>query len=553
MVVAPTSRIILLKNPIEIDYLNELNFATRQAQFNYFYNLPKLECSNATYVRKEGVIRFPTDPEMEGTTYDDLLEYNYCMYQNNKWSNKWFYAFIKNITYDNIGMSLIEIETDVWQSWGFDITFKNSFVEREHVADDTIGKHIIPEDLEIGDPVSYDKVEYLNDPNKFKPCFAVTEMPDESVSPILHKNIGGIYGGLYYFVADSTTDADNIIKIYDMCSKPDAIVSIFMVPLGLYDILNYDTWTLTKSGVTVSANIREIDDGSYTHTDPTTHETTTKYGSTWLPGVSLEKPTKIGTYTPKNGKMLTYPYVYCLATNNVGTTIPFRFEDSYYEDLNNKKYLTFFVEAVVTGGLSMKAIPIKYKNLQENYMYGITLGKIPMCSWVSDFYLNWVTQNGVNTVINGVANTITSGTQAAMGSPSGFASTITSIFNTMHQFRIADITPNQARGNVNSGDINFSYEGSGGFTLYSMGIKEQYAKIIDDYFSMFGYKVNSVKPINYTSRTYWNYVKTIGCNIVGDIPQADLEKIKEIFNNGVTMWHDPTKFLDYSQNNTIVT
>ena len=69
---------------------------------------------------------------------------------------------------------------------------------------------------------------------------------------------------------------------------------------------------------------------------------------------------------------------------------------------------------------------------------------------------------------------------------------------------------------------------------------------------MYGYKVNDVKTPNITGRTNWNYVKTIGCNIVGDVPQDDMQKIKDIFNNGVTLWHNPSTFLDYSQSNNIV-
>ncbi len=98
MLIAPTSKIILLKNPIEIDYMNELTFASKTAQYNYFHGLTKLECDNATYVRKDEVVRFPTDPSLNGVTYDDLIQYNYCMYQNDKWSNKWFYAFVKSVT-----------------------------------------------------------------------------------------------------------------------------------------------------------------------------------------------------------------------------------------------------------------------------------------------------------------------------------------------------------------------------------------------------------------------------------------------------------------------
>ena len=115
-----------------------------------------------------------------------------------------------------------------------------------------------------------------------------------------------------------------------------------------------------------------------------------------------------------------------------------------------------------------------------------------------------------------------------------------------------DYSPVEAKGNVNAGDVNWAM-GLNQFVLYKMSVKYEWAKRIDDYFNMFGYKVNELKTPNITGRTYWNYVKTIGCNITGDIPQEDIEKIKSMFNNGVTLWHNTSKFLDYSQNNTIVT
>ena len=91
--------------------------------------------------------------------------------------------------------------------------------------------------------------------------------------------------------------------------------------------------------------------------------------------------------------------------------------------------------------------------------------------------------------------------------------------------------------------------GRNGFSFYKMSIKQEYAKIIDDFFSMYGYKVNEVKIPNILGRTNWNYVKTIDCNLLGDIPQEDMQKLKDIFNSGVTFWHNPNTFLDYSQSN----
>ena len=90
------------------------------------------------------------------------------------------------------------------------------------------------------------------------------------------------------------------------------------------------------------------------------------------------------------------------------------------------------------------------------------------------------------------------------------------------------------------------------FTFRKMRAKTEFLQAIDNYFTMYGYKVNLLKIPNITGRTNWNYIKTIGANILGNLPQLDLEEIKEMFNNGITLWHNTSTFLDYSQTNNIV-
>jgi hypothetical protein len=69
-----------------------------------------------------------------------------------------------------------------------------------------------------------------------------------------------------------------------------------------------------------------------------------------------------------------------------------------------------------------------------------------------------------------------------------------------------------------------------------MSIKSEYAKIIDNYFDMFGYKVCRVKEPNTNHRAKYWYTKTIDANIDGGVPGKDLQKIKEAYNNGITFW-----------------
>jgi hypothetical protein len=138
----------------------------------------------------------------------------------------------------------------------------------------------------------------------------------------------------------------------------------------------------------------------------------------------------------------------------------------------------------------------------------------------------------------------TAGVGLIAGSIMGIADSVKTIYQ--HSF-----SPVQAEGDVNSGDITFSNKKSG-FEAHKCQIREEYARVIDNFFSMFGYKVNTLKIPTFESRLNWNYIKTNGLNITGDIPQKDMQKIKDIFNNGITFWHNPSTFLDYSQSNYIV-
>ena len=127
------------------------------------------------------------------------------------------------------------------------------------------------------------------------------------------------------------------------------------------------------------------------------------------------------------------------------------------------------------------------------------------------------------------------------GSIMGIADSVKTIYQ--HSF-----SPVQAEGDVNSGDITFS-SGKTTFEAHKCQIREEYARIIDNYFSMFGYLVNSVKVPNIYGRRNWNYVKTTACNINANIPQMDLAEIKELFNSGITLWHSTVNFKNYSANN----
>ena len=547
-IITPQTDLVLLKCPLELDQHNQLTFANATAQYNYFYGLPKLAFDKFTYQRKDNTIRV-------GALIDDLYEYNYVMYRNTNHSNKWFYAYITDLQYVSDQVTAISIKTDVWQTYQFDLTYKKVFVEREHVNDDTVGKHTVPEGIELGEYVQNGSVinsDLLNtstESNVCYICFQVSDYPTQvhtGISPafpndVTGRKVGGVYSGLDYIMVLTADDANNLIACYDADSKSNAIVAIFTVPFGAINASN------------MSIVNRTSDYGNFTtfmfSSDSSTAIT--------LDTITLTKPTTLDGYTPKNGKMKTYPFCYFYTSNNAGTEVDF-----HWEDFSSSP--TFTIDGVVSQGMSIKAYPTNYKKGTglDGYTYGIACGKLPICAWNTDYYVNWCTQNAINIPLNLATSVVkstaaiaggiaTGGAYGAIAGVGGGLNLLRSVADVVNQHYQASLTPDQAKGNANCGDINMA-KTRFGFTFYPMSVKYEYAKICDDYLSMFGYKVNEVKIPNVTGRTNWNYVKTIGCYIKADIPQDDLNEIKSLFDKGITFWHNPSTFMDYSQSNAIV-
>lgn len=216
MAVTPNTDIRLLKTPFEIDNQNQLTFSSVSAQTTYFLTLPHLEEDNCSYQRRDNVIRFPAH-------IDSILDYNYVMYKNENYTNKWFYAFITNMEYLNDNVTLISIETDCFQTWQFDIVYKKMFVEREHVNDDTIGKHTIPENLNVGEVIEETEIEDTSYQNLFGYWIGIYsdwDIPDSSSSG------GQQYSGITIYNNVVSGNKLYLIKIVDITSYKDLLCFI---------------------------------------------------------------------------------------------------------------------------------------------------------------------------------------------------------------------------------------------------------------------------------------------------------------------------------------
>ena len=553
-VITPNTDLYLLKVPLEIDSVNQLTFSNATAQFNYFNSLPKLAVDDFTYQRKDGTIRFSAN-------FDEIVTYNYVMYRNTEYSNKWFYAYITDIEYLNDSVSAVAIKTDVWQTWQFDLNYKRTFVEREHVNDDTIGLHTVPENLDLGEyqinatqhfSLNGDYEAVLPSDEKWWVCFVVTQPPEPNnpvpIVPNTGADMGNAFSALTYFAVSSANGYADAKAVLDWYKKSpstltDTIINMYMIPYSCVDASTYQSWTRTDVSPQVTFRVYAV--------RPTIRLQHNSQPVT-------ENTVMSGSYTPRNKKLYTYPYSYLYMSNKNGTDIVYHWEDGG-RDSDNMPTFSFYTAIVPSASLSAKLYPQQYKGKSESssyyglWNYGISYGKIPLCAWMSDYYTNWLTQNGVNIATNIATSAIGAGIGlvTGVGAIAGVAGLGSTIANTMAEIHKASVTPDQAQGDVNVGDSTFAYTRNN-ITAYHMSIRSEYSRMIDSYFDMFGYKINRVKLPNITGRRNWNYVKTIGCYIDADIPQGDLQEIKDMFDKGVTFWHNPATFADYSQNNDII-
>ena len=479
------SKVYLLNVPLEDDMKNTLYFANSTAQHNYFNSNISRTYNNVSYQSETRTFRCPDQ-------IDSVRQHNYMMWQNSAYSGKWFYAFIKKMTYVSDGYTDVEFEVDPLQTWMFDITVRPSFIEREHTNNDSWGANTVPENLETGEYICNEHYRdstmdnYSNDL-----CFimASTSQPvageaKDTVAGSARYN--GVYTGLTYYRYDSTNPIDIMLEIFANSGKTEAINGVFMAP----------KWLAPLSG----GVLRDV----------------AQSGSPYQFDISVSKQSTLNGYNPRNNKLKCFPYNYLLVSNNIGQN-----SIMHYEKFSAST-ATFRVKGVLNPGCSINLTPRDYNGSHNSDIDAIQLGKFPICNYRNDMYTNWLTQNSVNTKLDvgrGVLKIVGGTLLLASGAGSLEGASLIGlggidIFNSAKQQYEHSLTSPQAEGNINNGDVTYA-SGNERITLYQMSIRQEYCRVIDDFFDKYGYKTNRIKIPNQNSRPYWNYVQIASSEDIG--------------------------------------
>ena len=625
--IVPQGQIILLKNvPLSSDYINTYWFETRTVQNNYFQGFSNITLSHQYYQRKNrGWLRVQAN-------YIDILQVTYMMWINQPatalnqativrpgYENRWYYAFVDKINYINDSVVEIHYTLDVIQSYMFDVQYEDTYIERVVQDTDAVGDNLIDEGIPVGDYV-YAGVGDL-----------VFRKYGTSVGHIaLHQGMRPIVAATCNMDYEDSTDG---VAVTTQQSGNGIVIGCLMLDPYFYDVeshLNPDkgckAWLDAMPGEKYGAILGIVMMPEVFRRGVSSNGTDSPIVAANTMGhlisAGINKPTTLGTYTPKNKKLLTYPYNSLLISSSDGTSQIFAYE------LFNRGYNTvnFRLDYVYTFPLQGVLYPDSDYKMQSNSYYHLPyvmpLPQLPTCTWSNDTFKAWAAMNtgytalsiagsilDMATVVGGAmigglagagtevlatgagrltseAGLIPFGTEASGDVPytitgsTSFGTNMSDMSRQIGGMRLVGDITNIGRNLINIHNAKIipdSFNGSSsnlasvvsgmfGYAYCQRCIREDYAKQLDDYFTMFGYKQNRIMTIHHNltssdtnpntslhNRTRFTYIKTSNMDVKGAIPAEDKETFCKIFNKGIRFWSDRTGIGNYISTNAFIT
>lgn len=580
MYINPNSTIKLLKNvPLDNTYDHTIYFTSSNQQYTYFNSFTKYTFDNQYYQRvNRGYLRIKRKA-------DDLYDCNYLMFRNTAYGDKWFYAFVSSVEYINDSVTEIQFEIDVMQTWYFNYTLGQSFVEREHAASDAVGENLVPENLPTGE-IMYagESVILRHNHNDVggtnrELCVVVAAPFDKQGVSAAGGEASYLYSGVKFNVfidQPNSTIIDQLNSFFNsilVAPKAEQVVTAF------YYFKDFAVNPNTDTPIT----------GLYSE-DFSFRPDWSGYKNNYLdPNEEL--------YIPHNNKLLTAPYNYFTITDFSGSSMDYMYEFFDHHTFDDCKFK-------IIGGLSttpaIAIVPQNYMGFgslatSSNFDYAFWYSNFPKIAWNSDGFIAWLAQTAVGMAGKITGDVISSGYLGALGgaishnivatSPEVWkASQARIILDTpasvaqANSGKYPEYHPNLAspppdptglsgsvgnvmasgaiaalKGRVAHGNNSYApdwYCNNIRVSVIQKKIRKEWAEKIDSYFDRFGYATMMTKVPNRHVRERWTYTKTLGCVLAtSNLPADDAKKICAIYDHGITFWVSTATVGDYSRSN----
>lgn len=487
-------------------YQHTIWFQDSQAQMRYFEGKVVKTFSSYSYLRKKWSIKVDATPEQ-------AQSWTYLFFKNGV-NGKYYFYFINSIEYVNDNTVELSLELDVMQTYLGEYNLAPSFVEREHSASDEIGEHTLDEGLELGELVVNKKTNM--DMQEMVLLILSSGYPvGDGLGGQTYSVLNGVYSGLSVYAVEEANWGTFALDLLENTKFNESIVTMWMFPKKLLSV--YGDWSVPEGG------------SIYKYVT----------GATEMTDNQFARPNTVDGYQPNNKKLLTYPFNMMYVSNNAGGAATYR-----YERFDNPGQCSLRVCGAVTPEGSTKIFPVAYNRQIINYEEGLMGASYPTCAWNQDVYKLWLAQNqnqnalalassGLQ-IVAGVGMALGTGGVGSMAGLGVAYNGVNSVMNILAQKADMQLQPPQSKGN-HSSSVNVVSEHQT-FTVMNKSVSAYNAQIIDDFFDVYGYKCNLVKIPNTHVREKYTYTKTLGCNVYGNLCMGDIEKIKTIFDNGITFW-----------------
>lgn len=562
--------------PFSNDYKHTRWHTSQSTQTQYFNSMNTVHTmSNASFQRIEGRNYVKVDKNK-----DELWGINYFTFIN---QNKRFYGFVTTMEFMTPGLTHVYFEIDVLQTWMFDMNFKPSYVVREHRRlwnnDGTPVINTIDEGLHYG--TDYDVKEAIQvSPDPFKWLVIASKKPIATGDEYQSSIVGTPQPLTYYIVpfkdddtspnvmlGDSNTGisllkvSDVLERLYKVETAVNNIVSIYVTDfIGLNhtynrtdDVITFPNnsgYKVTHVGVpdSIGRIIEVVEVRNFVSRNVSV--TNNKY-----------KLKDVDVSNVKESKLLMYPYTVLVLDDFKGNR-----QEIKLEYLNKKEIRLLWKGSIGTSNFNSVAVEgynrddtqrESHYTSNEDALMMDQPNEVPILADMLSAYLqgerNSIKNKRSQIQFNGILNSISSALPLAnvrgpvgpnsAGVAQSLTQTTQAMGNSVYDLqainaKIADINniPPQLQKMGSNTAYNYGNRYNGVYLMIKQ-IKPEYKKILEDFFHMFGYKTNEIKVPNFRTRQHFNYVQTSNCNITGNFNNNDLQTLKNIFDNGVTLWH----------------
>lgn len=542
----PNTTLYVCVVPWNNDLKNVQSYASRAEQITTIQGLLTHKYEHINVIRRD------SDLILKGVN-ENLTQCNYLMYQNKDISDKWYFAFIDSVQYNSLNSVIISHSIDVWQTYQFDIIYYKNLILRSHVAktDDVVGRWLAPEPISVA-PEFERKHNVFNDLS-WTPQYVLhsTSVFNNTTKKYEYKGngTGATLSAEYGIFVDSDNDVQNVVKNYGKMSPAEALKS--------NDDDEYSNWisdlltgqTIDKAVKLISTtSISQLQDhrneliGLYA-IPKWVHDGTNKYATNNIKKkdvtTTLPTTTLACGYAPRNKKMLTSLCKAYLFYNENGFKLPLK------PELFTSDTPTFTVKSTE---LSTNGFLLQVGNYAD---YTAKTNKI---SYNCENRLGYDANTGLDKVLNtltsvvGVVNAV--GSVASQAYAGNIGGAVQGTVGAVQQsINMIDALGQRGVNTGASGDIMTITEKRAMPIFADVSPTEAQCRYIDDYLDVYGYAINEIGKIStyMNNRTNWNYIQVSNCNIKVSAPNDDINKLKQMFESGVTIWHK--HFGDYDQSN----